>query len=198
MGGFTRARFTDRFGDKLVDAPLAIGSGAPQGSSRKLTGAAPFAFAGQAACVSGSFPTFADPYGLVLDGKIPLSPWGASQTTVMLGIPDGTTAGPHTISDPNGSTSITVGILTVEGTIDQNKLWKGESTTMRLRVLGTDRQLPIGVLNRTPSVIDLEGGVQQTVTTAGGQNNLITRGVKGIHRGDFSILYTVSTAGCGR
>jgi len=198
MGGFTRARFTDRFGDRLVDAPLTIELGSPAGSTRKLTGGSAFAFAGQAACVSGQFPTFNDPYGLVLDGKTVLSPWGASQTTVMLGIPDGTTAGPHTISDPNGSSSITVGILTVEGSIDQNKLWKGESTTMRLRVVGTDKQLPLGVLNRTPSIIDIEGGVRQTLTTAGGKDNVITRGVTGIHRGDFSILYSVSTAGCGR
>lgn len=198
MGSFTRARFTDRFGDVLVDAPLTIATGSPQGTSRKLTGSAPFAFAGQAACVSGAFPTFADPYGLLLDGKTVLLPWGASQTTVMLGIPDSTTAGEHTISDPSGSSSITIGILRVEGTIDQDKLWKGDSTTMRLRVVGTDQKMPLGVLNRTPTIIDIEGGVQQTVTTAGGANNTITRGVKGIHRGDFSILYSVSTAGCGR
>jgi hypothetical protein len=35
------------------------------------------------------------------------------------------------------------------------------------------------------------------VTTAGGRDNSIVRGVKGIHRGDFSILHTVSHAGCG-
>jgi len=86
----------------------------------------------------------------------------------------------------------------VEGSIDQNKLWKGEYTTMRLRGVGTDKQLPLGVLNRTPSIIDIEGGVRQTLTTAGGKDNVITRGVTGIHRGDFSILYSVSTAGCGR
>jgi len=197
MGGFTRARFTDRFGDLIVDAPFTVSPGSPQGTARKLTGGAPFAFAGQAACVSGVFPTFSDPYGLMLDGKTMLTPWGASQTTVMLGIPDGTTPGPHTISDPSGSSSITVGILTVEGSIDQNKLWKGESTTMRLRVVGTDQKLPLGVLNQKPSIIDIDGGVKQTVVTAGGQNNIVTRGVKGIHRGDFSILYSVSTAGCG-
>jgi hypothetical protein len=198
MGRFTSARFIDRFGDRLVDAPLTIDPGSPGGGGRRLTGGSAFAFAGQAACVSGQFPTFGDPYGLVLDGRTVLVPWGASQTTVMLGIPDGTTAGPHTISDPNGSSSITVGILTVEGTIDQNKLWKGESTTMRLRVVGTDQKLPVGVLNRTPSIIDIDGGVRQTLTSAGGQDNVITRGVTGIHRGDFSNLYSVSTAGCGR
>jgi len=64
-------------------------------------------------------------------------------------------------------------------------------------VVGTDKPLPIGVLNRTPGIISIDGGVQQTVTIAGGRDNSITRGVKGIHRGDFSILYAVSHAGCG-
>jgi len=198
MGGFSRVRYTDQFGDRLVDGPFTIALGSPAGSSRQITGGSAFAFAGQAACVSGQFPTFSDPYGFMLDGKTVLTPWGASQTTVMLGIPDGTTPGPHTISDPNGSSRITVGILTVEGTIDQNELWKGDSTTMRLRVVGTDQRLPLGVLNRTPATIDIEGGVRQTVTTAGGKDNVITRKVKGIHRGDFSILYSVNTADCGR
>jgi hypothetical protein len=196
-GGFTRARYVDPFGELLVDGPVSIAPMPPATGARQFTAGSAFVFAGQAACISGRFPTFNDPYGLLLDGKIPLQPWGASPTTVMLGIPDGTAAGPHTISDPDGSSRITVGVLTVEGTLDQNKLWKGESTTMRLRVVGTDRQLPIGVLNRTPGIIDIDGGVDQTVTTTGGKDNVITRGVKGIHRGDFSIVYTVSHAGCG-
>jgi hypothetical protein len=68
---------------------------------------------------------------------------------------------------------------------------------MRLRVLGTDKQFPLAVLNRSPDVIGLDGGVRQVVTTPGGADNAVTRGVHGIHRGNFTIVYSVNAAGCG-
>lgn len=195
MGSFTRARYTDPWGETVVDAPLSITPASPTSGSRALTSASSLAFAGQSACVSGRFPKFDDAYGLLLDGKTELQPWGVSPTTVMVGIPDKTAAGPHTISD--GVSKIGLTVLTVEGSLDQNKLWRGESTTMRLRVLGTDRQFPLAVLNRTPGVISIDGGVRQVVTTPGGADNAVTRSVTGIHRGDFTIVYSVNTAGCG-
>jgi hypothetical protein len=132
-----------------------------------------------------------------LTARIELQPWSVSSTTVMLGIPENTAAGPHTISVPGGSSSVTVGVLTVEGSLDQNKLWRGESTTMRLRVVGTDKQFPLAVLNRSPGVITIDGGVRQVVTTPGGADNAVTRSVTGIQRGNFSIVYSVNAPGCG-
>lgn len=196
-GRFTGARFIDRWGELLVDAPISIAPASMPAGPRSLTGGSAFAFAGQSACVSGNFPRFQDSTGLLLDGKIELPVWGGSQTTIMVGIPANIAAGPHTITVPGGSSSVTIGVLTVDGSLDENKLWKGESTTMRLRVIGTDQKLPLGVLNRTPDVITIDGGIQQTVTTAGGKDNAVTRNVKGIHRGNFTIVYSVNTPGCG-
>jgi hypothetical protein len=197
MGAFTSARYTDPWGEVTVDAPVTMTPASPAAGARVLSSASSLTFAGQAACVSGRFPTFNDAYGLLLDGKTELQPWGASSTTIMLGIPDNTPAGPHTIGTPDGSSKVTVGVLTVEGSLDQNKLWRGESTTMRLRVVGTDRQFPLAVLNRTPDVIGIDGGVRQLVTTPGGSDNAVTRSVTGIHRGNFTIVYSVNAAGCG-
>ena len=197
MGSFTRVRYTDPWGEDTVDAPISILPATPTPGTRWLESASPLAFVGQAACVSGRFPTFEDAYGLLLDGKTELQPWSVSTTTIMVGIPDGTTAGEHTISVPGGSSSVKIGILTVDASLDQNKLWRGESTTMRLRVLGTDKQFPLAVLNRTPGVITIDGGVRQVVTTSGGADNSVTRSVTGIQRGNFSILWSVNAPGCG-
>jgi hypothetical protein len=186
-------RYTDPWGETLVDAPVSITAVPAPAGGRMLSGASSLAFAGQAACVSGRFPTFEDAYGLKLDGQLDLQPWGVSPTSVMLGIPDTTAAGPHTISTPDGSSSVTVGVLTVEGTLDQNKLWRGESTTMRLRIVGTDETIPLAILNRTPGIITLEGGIRQVLTTPGGVDNAITRRVTGIQRGNFTILYSVNS-----
>jgi hypothetical protein len=195
--GSSRIRYTDPWGELIVDAPFNVQVGPAPEPQVRLTGASAMAFAGQAACVSGSFPTLSDAYGLMFDGMTELPVWGASQTAVMVGIPEAATPGPHSISTRDGSSSVTVGVLTVEASLDQNRLWRGQSTTLRLRVLGTDRQFPIRLLNRTPQVVTVDGGVQQTLTTSGGAENAVTRNVNGIRRGDFTITYVVSAQDCG-
>jgi hypothetical protein len=195
----TRVRFVDQFAETLVDAPLSIPAVTPPATcSRHIAAGSEFAFAGQAACLSGCFPDPGAAYGLMLDGTTELTPWAVSQTTAKVGIPPDTAAGPHTIRMPGTDTDITVGVLRVEGSIDQSKLWKGESTTLRLRVVGTDKPLPLVVLNRTPHVITVEGGEAQTVTTSGGADNVLTRSVQGIFRGNFQITYSLSAPGCGK
>jgi hypothetical protein len=196
-GRMTRVSYVDHFNEKLIDAPVDIPVvEAPASCPLALTAGTPFAFAGQAACARGCFTDYGAAYGLMLDGNIPIKPWALSPTTAMFGIPADTPAGPHTIEVPGGSSRITVGVLTVEGSIDQNKLWKGETTTLRLRVIGTDTPLPLVVVNRTPGIIDVQGGHAQTVTTAGGADNAVTRSVQGIFRGNFQITYSLNVPGC--
>jgi len=196
-GTFRRVTFTDRWGEVTVDAPLTIApsSSAPSGTS--VSSAAPFVFAGQAVCVGGSFPDLDAPYGLVLDGMTPLDAWGASRTHAMIGIPDSIAPGSHTIGVAGSSTTVTVGVLRLDASIDQNKLWTGESTTLRLRVTGSERPIPISVLNRTPGIIAIDGGARQTVTTPGGAENAVSKSVKGTQRGEFSIDVRVNVPGCG-
>jgi hypothetical protein len=57
---------------------------------------------------------------------------------------------------------------------------------------------PTTILNRTPGIIDLEGGTYQVLQTPGGLENAVTRSVRGIQRGNFAITYSVHTPGCGR
>ena len=68
---------------------------------------------------------------------------------------------------------------------------------MRLQVLGTDKPVPLGILDRTPAIISISGGVKQSVSTPGGATNAVTRDVKGIQRGNFTIVYSVNADGCG-
>jgi hypothetical protein len=197
-GGYRRVTFTDRWGEKTVDAPLPITATQYTPQPPAVTSVAPFVFGGQSVCVAGSFPDLQAAYRLVLDGTTPLDAWGASHSHAMIGIPDAIAPGPHTIGLSGSSTTVTVGVLRLDASIDQNKLWRGESTTLRLGVTGTDRPIPISVLNRTPGIISIEGGARQTVTTPGGVNNAVSKSVTGTQRGDFSIDVRVNVPGCGR
>ena len=193
----SRVTFNDPYGESLVDSALKLGLETLKACPLKITGGSEFAFAGQAACVSGCFPDLPSAYGLKLNGTQDLTPWSVSQTNVMIGIPPDTPPGSYTIGAPGLADTVTVGVLALQGSIDTNSLWRGQSTTMRLKIVGTDKPLPIVVLNRTPGIISVEGGVHQTLTTPGGADNAVTRNVRGIHRGDFQITYSLSTPGCG-
>jgi hypothetical protein len=197
-GAVTRVKFVDRWGELLVDAPVPITAvPAPSTCPLNISDASPFGFAGQATCVAGCFPNLAAAYGLKMDGTTELKPWAVSPTTAMYEIPADTRPGPHTLTGPNGAGTVTIGVLGAEGSIDKDVLWKGMATTMRLRIVGTDRPLPLAVLNRTPSIITVEGGEYQMVTSPGGPDNAITRSVRGIRRGGFEIVYSLSLNGCG-
>src|SRR6185503_7424342 len=76
-------------------------------------------------------------------------------------------------------------LLEVQGNIDQNALFTGQGTTLRLKIVGSEEKLQLQLNNTTPDVIDLEGGVSQVVTTSGGANNTVEKKVKGIKRGKF-------------
>lgn len=197
-GPVTRVKFVDRWGELLVDAPSPIESvPAPSTCPLNISAGSPFAFAGQATCVEGCFPNLAAAYGLTMDGMTELKPWALSPTTAMYGIPADTTPGPHTLTSPNGTGTVTVGVLGVQGSIDTNDLWRGQSTMMRLRIIGTDQPLPLSVLNRSPKIVDVQGGPYQVVTSPGGADNAVTRSVRGIRRGDFNITYSLTLKGCG-
>ena len=86
-------------------------------------------------------------------------------------------------------------MLAVEGPIDQNELWKGQSTTMRLPVVGSEERLPLRIVNKTPATIAIDGGVNQLVDSAGGADNALTRSVRGIMKGNFNIEVLAQPAG---
>jgi hypothetical protein len=208
---FYRYQYYDQFNELLLDAqapdltkPIKernISEGAVMDMQiamiKKMTGDR-FAFAGQSTCARGNFPKWEDSFFFTLDGTTPLLPMSASPTTITFAIPPTVTPGPHNIG-PACSTSsqLPINILGVEGSIDSNALLRGESTTMRLRVIGTDESLPIAITNNTPAIINIDGGVQQTVNSSGGSTNLVTRSVKGTMRGNFQIDYRLDYPVCG-
>jgi hypothetical protein len=192
--------YSDPWGEKLVQAPFPIDVALdlPDGVPAETRGDR-LALAGQGVCVSGWFPDESAWFGLTLDGQ-PLVPLAASGRTAVLGVPDKTSPGSHTIGwkgrdGTTGSAEVTV--LGVEGSIDQNELWRGQSTTMRLRIVGSAEQVPLEITNRTPTTIQVDGGVRQVVSTSGGAENLITRSVRGIMRGNFNIDFRLDLPACG-
>jgi hypothetical protein len=115
----------------------------------------------------------------------------------VLRIPQDTTPDSHNILWGDAQGQLLVNILQLQGAIDQAQLWRGQSTTMRLQIVGWGQPLPLVVVNRTPTVIDVEGGVRQVIQTPGGAVNVVTRNVRGIRRGDFQIDDSLDYPACG-
>ncbi len=197
--GVTTFSYTDPWGEETFRGSKSfldrLDFSVPCGS--RITGGSKLTFAGQNACVTGCFPHLRDAFEFTLDGQTPLVPQAASRTTVVLKIPPDVTAGSHDILWGDAEGRLIVGVLQLQGTIDQAQLWRGQSTTMRLQIVGSSDPLPLVVMNRTPTVIDVEGGVRQVLPTPGGAVNAVTRNVRGIHRGDFQIDYSLDYPACG-
>ena len=200
MSGFTLIG-RDRFNDKLAETYLNLIMKPPQQCAPGITGGDRLAFAGQNACVTGCFDGLegdAKRLAAILDGQTELQPKAGSPNVFVFRIPPNTTPGEHTIEFKGiAAGTHKIGVLAVDGSIDQNELLKGSSTTMRLRVLGSEERLPLQIINGTPSTILIEGGVSQDVSSPGGPNNLVTRSVTGIRKGDFNIQYKLATPACG-
>ncbi len=150
-------------------------------------------FAGQTLCLTGCFRDPKVP--VILNGNRNVFPRAFSPASMEVYIPPDVTPGPNTISYGSGS-SFPFTALGMNGSIDQNQLWTGQSTTMRLEVLGTDLSLPVEVVNRTPGVITVEGGERQVINSPGGSPNAMIRSVRGINKGDFTINYRLMNASC--
>jgi hypothetical protein len=201
----TSVSFFDRYLDMLLEGTPSWKEAPAATCERAISGGTPLAFAGQTACVSGCFPSERGGLEeaarlLMLDDQVPLVPQAGSPTTIVLRVPPETRPGPHVITWKAGESAtgrLQFGVLQLEGTIDQNELWKGQATTMRLRIIGSDQPLPLNIINRTPATIEIDGGERQVVSTSGGPDNAVTRQVRGIMKGDFTIDYRLDQPPCG-
>jgi hypothetical protein len=194
-----RFAYDDEWGDTLVDAAAtkaALRAGLDRFCPPAITSGAPLVFAGQPLCLSGCFPQPLAPFTL---NGMEIHPAAGSPTTVEILMPNDLMPGPSFIEMGGGSSParFPFRLLGVLGSIDQNLLWRGQSTTMRLEVLGTDQSLPIEIINRTPSIITIEGGERQVVNSAGGASNALQRSVRGISKGNFTINYRLTSDACG-
>ncbi|MEZ5344661.1 MAG: hypothetical protein R2681_03800 [Pyrinomonadaceae bacterium] len=191
-------------GSRLNDSVIRPYGGGCEGG---MTQATKYVFEGRRLCVCGCF-TKGDKLDIqdrltvfTLDGKT-ITPSSLGPTTATFLIPEGTAPGLHKIgyTDPDDDRyildEIDFRVLKLNGAIDQSALLRGESTTMRLQILGTEDKLPLRITNKTPKIIDITGGVMQTTPTSGGSDNKIERQVKGISPGNFAIDYSVDSAPC--
>ena len=197
--------YVDQWNEQHVNAPAGWSTAPPSECPLAITGGTPQTFAGQDACVSGCFSELEKAAEfLMLDGERALEVRAASPTTMLLPIPADVMPGAHRIEwrmpfapDTSRLQALTLGVLQLQGAIDQNQLWTGQSTTMRLLVVGTDKPTALNIVNRTPGVIAVEGGVRQQVTTPGSEANAVTRSVRGIMKGNFDIGYSLDQPVCG-
>ena len=196
-----RVTYRDQWNEQLLDVtqPWAETATAPQCADNTIVGGTPQVFAGQTACVTGCFSDLQKAaMMLMLDGETPLPPQAASPSTIQVRVPADAKPGWHDVRlgvGPGGRLRLEV--LELQGNVDQSKLWTGESTTIRFTVLGTMRTVAIRVENRTPGVIDLEGGTVQVLKTSGGVKNGVTRQIRGVKRGAFNIDYRIDQPWCG-
>lgn len=197
--------YADPWGERVVDVPTAArcgGNAPPSGAGKpRIEACAPMAFAGQAACVCGLFPTDASREGLTLNGKPLGAPATASSGVLFVRIPAETASGPARIGglesagfSPTDQATVTV--LRVGGEIDRSKLMRGENTPMRLWLEGTAQPLSLHVRNETPEIIRIEGGDDQNAVTDGKTPNGLKRTVYAVGVGDFHITYSLTADAC--
>lgn len=167
-----------------------------------LTGGSPKALVGNVACVCGRFPTAESVRALSISG-VPLTEHVVASTpsSVTFTVPQDFKPGGYVVrGDPAAgyaaSDQVAGVAVRVDGAIDQKKLWRGESTAMRLVVLGTQEPISIELRNNTPGIISLEGGERQVATSTGGARNEISRRVRGIARGNFDVGWQLVFAEC--
>lgn len=197
--------YTDVFGDRLVDIPAVEGVEVvpeqPREPKPRITAVTPRVFAGDLACVCGSFPDRRSWHGLMFDRDSLGAPVSASSRTVWVRVPAGAPLGDHVVSGAPAagygpSDQAATKVIRISGRIDANLLMRGQSTPIELQVEGTDQPVEIRVRNLTPSIISMEGGDDQVLRTSGGSPNKVQRTARGLTRGDFNIDYQLAGAPC--
>ncbi len=209
-GAALSLQYVDLYGDVWLDVPRVPGVEVVPPPPAAEPGAAPapcfeaatrFAQPGELICVCGRFPTPAAWQGLAIGGHPAGVPVSASQRTVWLRLPADLGLGPQAVSGTGEagyapSCRAEVEVIEIGGALDSERLLRGESTPMRLEVSGTTEPVPLRVRNLTPSIIEIEGGADQSVETSGGSPNTLTRPVRGLTRGNFDVEWTLAVPSC--
>jgi len=160
----------------------------------------PVAFAGQTMCVCGNFPS-SSVDGLLLDGKPLGHPLTVSQTSLTFRVPDGAAPGLHVVrgmpeAGYSPSEAVVTTLLELVSEIDQKAMLSGQWTRAKFRVRGTSSPLLLRIVNRTPRIVELEGGEVQSFRTSGGADNTVSRRVHALMRGDFTIDVELTGDAC--
>jgi hypothetical protein len=207
--GPLQIRYESAWRETLVDGVatgVTVGSvPQPAGSEAALLACSPAVLDGGPLCLCGSFPPDATA-ALLINGR-PVGEYlvSSSPTIAVLKFPSDFPAGPFLFStgDRSGfsiADSARGVLIRVGGEIDRSKLLRGQSTTMRLWLTGTDERTDLKLWNSTPAIVSLEGGNDQVVTSSGGAPNEVSRTVFAGAPGDFSLNYqlTIDTCPCAK
>lgn len=197
-------KYTDHWGETYVDGLLdeveVVPAEAVTDEGPRLTDCSPKVLTGGTLCVCGYFPTLKSRDSLSIDGTPLGIPWTASPWILTFKLPDVppgefVVEGPEAAGYPPGS-AVTGLHIRVGGEIDSDKLRRGESTPLRLWMIGTDEPMTLRLWNDTPGIVSLEGGEDQQVTTSGGSPNQVTRTVSAVSPGDFILNYELAGDWC--
>jgi hypothetical protein len=199
-GAAVSASYTDPFGFRLYDTPalpdISFGP-SPAAGPPRLAAATPMVLWGDTVAVTGYFPDLKSRHGLLLNGGPVPDLFSSSSLGLVIGLGDAVKPGVQTLGcDPAAGfadkVELPVTVIDVQGDVDRNKLMRGESTPLRLKVVGTDDPVELHLVNDTPRIISLSGGDDQVVRTSGGADNDARRTVRGLKRGDFNLTYTLT------
>ncbi len=216
--GRVKFKYKNYFGEVPVDDfsdTYLIKDKSPQNLAAppKITECTKRIFQGGELCVCGFFPSEFSRRRLLLDGKPLGAPMSGSTDSVIV-LPKNLSPGKHVITwdldafgkigdpdigfrqKPSASDRVEFLVLGVQASIDQNKLFTGQGTTLRLKIIGTEEKLPIELENKTPDIVNVEGGTKQVIMTSGGANNTLERKVRGTQRGNFDIKYKLDGPSC--
>ena len=214
-GGALSATLTDLYGDLLIDVPRVPGTTIlpPRPPHEPLPppclrSGTVYAQSEQLLCACGSFPTPASWAGILFDERRLAESGGGfgaivstSSSVVWFRPPAQAAVGRHVVSGSSElgfapSCKFTTQFLAVSGQIDSERILRGDSTPMRLTIDGSPDPIALRIENLTPGIIDIEGGVDQTLESAGGSPNTLTRQVRGLTRGDFNVRWTLAAPAC--
>lgn len=196
--------YTDAYGYDLYSGGLKdiqIVAPLPEGERPYINAVSPMVFVGDLICICGYFPGEATRSGILLDGKSIGGPVSASSHLLVFRLPGEIQPGRHVISGSPGAgfaglQTKEFEVIRVSGSIDRNKLLRGESTPLRMRIEGTEKVLTVTLTNHTPQIISLEGGNEQDIPTSGGAENTFEKMVQGISKGDFRLNYNLNLSFC--
>ncbi len=165
----------------------------------RLDAAPEYSIAGRSVCACGYFPDARSRGGLLFDERA-VQPVSVSSQMAILPLPATVTPGRHPISGSKeagfSEKVVYTNVVQVNGRLDATKLRSGQATQMELVIVGTDKPLPLRIVNKTPRVISIGGQVDQTLTTSGGNPNRLVQTVNSVGPGNFGIDFSLAADRC--
>jgi hypothetical protein len=204
LGGTIGLKYKDPFEVTLYDTDVLSGTKITfriEEDSPYISSVSPMAFYQDYFCVCGHFPDDQSRNGILMDGKALGIPVSSSSHVIIHLVPSWAEYGFHDVSgDVNAGysseTLLWIEVIGIKGSVDRDKLMRGERTPLKLLVEGTDKPLTLKLVNKTPEIVKLEGGPQQELNTSGGSPNQLEKMVQGLARGDFNISYNLDLPFC--